>query len=208
MSGYADDMVTIMNGSNESLLATTEIFNNFGKISGLILNRTKTSAMWIGQYKNRRDVMCPELQLNWTREVDYLGIKIGTAMQNMASLNYAIKIAKLKRVLNPWLKRDLTPFERIHLIKSVALSQLVYLMTVLEKPTKTQLKDSEGIMFNFIWNNKRDRIKRTTMKNLYSAGGLQVPDPAVQADSLKIVWVKKILTLTTAGSGKRLWKIN
>ena len=53
--------------------------------------------------------MCPELAFIWTKEVEYLGVKIGIAMQNIAKYSPASRtqlidneIDKLKRVLNPW----------------------------------------------------------------------------------------------------------
>lgn len=108
--------------------------------------------------------------------------------------------------MDSWLKFGLTPYGRVHLIKSVALSQLVYTMTVIEKPNKQQLKEIEKIIFNFIWNKGKDKIKRTTMKNDYHFGGLKVPDPSVQADSLRIAWVKKYLDGDTRGKWKDVMK--
>ena len=193
MSAYADDTALIINGTEGSLIAALKICEDFEMVSGLKLNKSKTNIMWIGRNKIRQDILCREYGLNWTKQVNYLGVDIGPTMRNMADENYASKIAKLKNLLNPWIKRGLTPFGRIHLIKSMALSQLVYLMSVLEKPCKKMLKELESLMFSFIWNGKTDRIKRTTMKNQYSKGGLQVPDPSTQADSLKIMWIKKFL---------------
>lgn len=44
------------------------------------------------------------------------------------------------------------------------------------------------------------------MKNEYFAGGLKVPDPFVQADSLKITWVRKYMYESTVGKWKQLIK--
>ena len=80
-------------------------------------------------------------------------------------------------------------------------------MSVLEKPTKQQLKVIERVIYNFIWNKKKDRIKRKTMKNECLLGGLKVPDPSSQADSLKITWVKKYMDENTGGKWKQLMKV-
>ena len=77
-------------------------------------------------------------------------------------------------------------------------------MSVLEKPSAQKLKEIERIMFNFIWDGKRDKIKRTTMKNNYHLGGLKVPDPAIQADSLKMTWIKKFLNENNNSKWKRV----
>ena len=204
MSAYADDTALILDGSENSLRAALKICEDFEGVSGLKLNKSKTNVMWIGGNKYRRDSLCEDCGLNWTRQVNYLGVEIGPLLTNMAEYNYAVRIRKLKNLLNPWVKRGITPFGRLHLIKSMALSQLVYLMSVLEKPCRRMLKELETIMFNFIWNGKRDRIKRSTMKNLRSAGGLQVPDPSTQADSLKVTWIKRFMNGDNHAKWKRL----
>ena len=155
VSAYADDTALILDGTENSLRAALKTCEEFEGVSGLKLNKSKTNIMWIGKNKNRHDSLCEECGLNWTKQVNYLGVEIGPLMPNMAEINYAAKINKLKNVLNPWIKRGLTPFGRIHLIKSMALSRLVYLMSVLEKPCPRMLKEIETIMFNFIWNGKK-----------------------------------------------------
>ena len=208
VSNYADDTTVMMDGSEASLNACMEQFANFGRISGLTLNRRKTVAMWIGRLESKTEKIGIEYDLDWaTGTIEYLGIRIGPASTDLAGLNYPEKILKLQRTLNPWLKRGLTPFGRIHLIKTVALSQLVYTMSVLEKPTKQQLKVIERSIFNFIWNKKKDKIKRKTMKNEYLLGGFKVPDPSLQADSLKITWVRKYMDGSTDGKWKQLIKV-
>ena len=170
-------MGALGNGTENSLRAALKTCEDFEGVSGLKLNKSKTNAMWIGGSKYRCDYLCEDCGLNWTRQVYYLGVEIGPLLTNMAAYNYAVRIRKLKNLLNPWMKRGITPFGRIHLVKTMALSQLVYLMSVLEKPCRRMLKELETIMFNFIWNGKRDRIKRSTMKNLRSAGDCKFRTP-------------------------------
>ena len=59
-----------------------------------------------------------------------------------------------------WRARDLTLFGRVLIIKSLDLSQTIYLSSILNilegfaRLVKTKL-------FNFLWKNKRDKIKRS-----------------------------------------------
>ena len=112
----------------------------------------------------------------------------------------------MKSKLAPWTGRGLTPFGRIHLLKSELMSQLVYIMTVLPAPEKTFIKQVERLMFEFIWGGKKDRIKRMTLKSKYKDGGLKVPDLALQAQSLKIGWIKRYLDEDNDAKWKRLVK--
>ncbi|XP_043210824.1 uncharacterized protein LOC122375482 [Amphibalanus amphitrite] len=94
----------------------------------------------------------------------------------------------MKDKLAPWIGRGLTPYGRVHLLKTELISQLVYVMTVLPAPPKPFIKEVEKLMFKFIWGGKKDKVKRMTLKSKYKGGGLKVPDLALQAQSLKVTW--------------------
>ena len=48
VSQYADDATLTLDGSEKSLTPAIQILDDFGKISGLKLNDSKTEALWIG----------------------------------------------------------------------------------------------------------------------------------------------------------------
>ena len=55
------------------------------------------------------------------------------------------------------------------------------------------LEDINKIMFNFIWDDKPDKIKRKIMMNDYIDGGLRVPNIFLLTNSIKASWVKRLL---------------
>ena len=60
-------------------------------------------------------------------------------------------------------------------IKSLLASQLVYIMSPL--PTSSgHLKDINNLLYQFLWDGKRDKIKRVEMVNDYASGGLKMLD--------------------------------
>ena len=193
ITAYADDINLILDGSAESLRASLETFQSFEAISGLHLNKNKTRPFWFGKHAQDMQIVCPDLDLNWSAEpIEVLGVKIPlNHTADTADLNYRVKVHKLREKLERWDYKYLTPYGKTHLVKTEALSQLVYLMTILPKPSKQIARTIETILFKFLWGNKRDKIKRATLKSKYKAGGLQVPDICTQADSLKISWIKK-----------------
>ena len=54
---YADD-ITLFLTDEKDLQNATEIINQFSEISGLILNSSKSEAMWLGSNKQRLDIPC------------------------------------------------------------------------------------------------------------------------------------------------------
>ena len=69
--------VTIMDGSKEPLVSTTEFFRKKWRYFWTVTKHNKNSARCIGQHKNRRDVKCPELELTGLEKLSTLEIKLG-----------------------------------------------------------------------------------------------------------------------------------
>ena len=206
VTAYADDVTVVLDGTPTSLENCVSLFEAFRSISGLQLNRQKTRPFWIGKHATRERPICNHLDLSWEETpLEVLGVKIPNDPEaDIGSLNYDAKINSLKTRLALWSYRYLTPYGRVHLVKTEALSQLVYLMTVLPKPNPTSIKSIERIIFNFIWGNKKDKIKRATLKSKYKQGGLQVPDIDCKADSLKMTWIKKYIDTDVISSWKKI----
>ena len=102
ISAYADDTIMFLDGTPRSLRECMKCVNTFQEASGLHLNRSKTQAVWIGASSSRKDTICPEIDIQWTKgPVEYLGIKINATGNNLAQLNYPDKINNVKQRLNP-----------------------------------------------------------------------------------------------------------
>ena len=195
LSAYADDLTLILDGTENSLRECISVIDDFGRISGMSLNKYKTRPVWIGKDAICRPPIAAELELNWKPEpFELLGVTISNDPKtDICSLNYDKKVNEMKDRLNSWVGKGLKPLGKVYFIKSEVLSSIIHLMSVLPKLSKKLIAKIETIMFKFIWNNKRDKIKRATLKAKYKNGGLKVPDVALQADSLKITWAKKLL---------------
>ena len=71
--------------------------------------------------------------------------------------------------------RGLTLYGKVLIIKSLGLSNLIYSISNVNVPKDIgpMVKDK---MFRFLWKNKKDKIKRTSMYQDLSTGGLQMVD--------------------------------
>ena len=78
------------------------------------------------------------------------------------------------------------------ILKALALSQIVYVLSSLPTP-KGVIKEIHALLYNFLWDNKGDKIKRTEMINDYSKGGLKMIDIASFNQALRMKWVKSYL---------------
>jgi hypothetical protein len=51
---------------------------------------------------------------------------------------------------------------------------LIQILTVLPNPPDNILKDIQKAVYKFLWNGKRDKVKREILTNIYDDGGLKM----------------------------------
>jgi hypothetical protein len=62
---------------------------------------------------------------------------------------------------------------------------LIQILTVLPNPPDNILKDIQKSFFKFLWNGKRDKVKREILTNSYEDGGLKMIDIKLVCQALK-----------------------
>ena len=77
-------------------------------------------------------------------------------------LNFGAKVRELEQTLNTWKRRKLTLYGKINIVKTLGLSKLIYYASVLNVP-KQYVEEINKITFNFIWDGKPAKIKRSTI---------------------------------------------
>jgi len=106
------------------------------------------------------------------------------------SLNYNEKLEKVKEILRCLKYRRLTMLAKITIIKSLVISQLVYLLSPLCSNYNV-LNEINDLLYTFLWNGKGNKIKRKVMINDFGVGGLKMIDISSFNKSLKTTWIKK-----------------
>ena len=124
---YADD-ISLFVKDRYSINRFQYIFDEFGKISGLKINKGKTNFLWLGEEKGR-----PEIHLfgNLVQEIKILGIYFSLDVKAKENLNFKEILSKIKRLLGWWKERDLTLMGEIHLMKTFAFSKLNYVASLI-----------------------------------------------------------------------------
>ena len=67
------------------------------------------------------------------------------------------------------------------------------------------LKDISNLLYQFLWDGKRDKIKRVEMINDYATGGLKMLDIQIFNRALKAKWIQKYLDSSNKGNGNYFW---
>ena len=104
-------------------------------------------------------------------------------------MNFNLKVQKLQTNLDIRKSRGLTLYGKVLIIKSLGLSTLIYSISNVNVPKEivSMVKDK---LFRFLWKNKKDKIKRTSMYQHLSTGSLRMVDIEPTIKSLRLAWIK------------------
>ena len=187
LSQYADDTTAFVSDL-KSANNLFQLLSNFQECSGLEINKSKTEGMWLGA--NRNNTTEP-LGIAWpSNSILALGIHFSHDDEVAYKKNFEQKLNSMKSLLNLWYPRNLTLYGRITILKSLAISKLVYNTSVLTFPSKFVNMVNQAIT-QFVWN-KKVKIKQKTMIGPREKGGLDMPDFEIINDALKVSWIKRL----------------
>ena len=192
ISQFADDTSFMLKGDKNSYVKLFQILDNFYHLSGLKLNYDKTYNVWLGSHKNRPLKYLDHLNMNWNPyKFKLLGLWFTNDLTGIADINLKDKFSETKKLFDIWMKRTITPLGKIAILKSLILSKLTYLWILLPNPPQRIVETIQELCLKFVWNNKRDKIKRTLVTHSIEEGGLGLPHIDTQIKSLKLTWLKK-----------------
>ena len=190
LSQYADDTTLFIDNDDNSINSVVRIINDFSNISGLHINYDKCVLFPVGGHRPGR-THNNLFQVSFG-PIEYLGITFTNHEEDFFKLNYVPKLSRLKNVLRMWSIRDLTPLGKITIVKSLALSQIVYLFIVLPNPPPDFIKELNQVILDFVWSNKRHKVKFSSLINDIKGGGLCMTHIESFIKSLKCSRVRRL----------------
>ena len=194
---YADD-TTVFVKNIRSVHRLFDLLRQFENCSGLRINQSKSEILWLGSLRQRKDSI---LNLKLSDETVYaLGVYFSYDEELATKRNFFEKLPKLKKILNIWSSRDISIYGRVNIVKTLAISKLTFVCSVLDTP-KGFTDEVNNIIFDYIWKYKNPKLKKTTIIKNKKDGGLNMLDFTLFDNALKIVWVKRLCT-----NDERPWK--
>ena len=197
LTQYADD-TTVFVKNIRSVHRLFDLLRQFENCSGLRINQSKSEILWLGSLRQRKDSI---LNLKLSDETVYaLGVYFSYDEELATKRNFFEKLPKLKKILNIWSSRDISIYGRVNIVKTLAISKLTFVCSVLDTP-KGFTDEVNNIIFDYIWKYKNPKLKKTTIIKNKKDGGLNMLDFTLFDNALKIVWVKRLCT-----NDERPWK--
>ena len=189
ISQFADDTSLAVICNMKNIENCFSALKKVQQVSGLKVNENKTEALSLGCGQK-----LPGVKIGWVETTTkILGVKIGSNRQVIIQENFAGILDRLKTKLNLWRQRNLSWFGKTLLLKTIGISQLVYLLTNLPSPDNIFMKAVEKTLFNLFWKGGPDRIKRETLYGPIEKGGLDFPKITCYNIGLKLQWVKRLI---------------
>lgn len=194
LSQFADDTSLFLDGSEKSLNESIKTLNTYANMSGLKVNDSKTRAVWIGSKKFSGETFNHRLKLDWTQnDFTNLGIKFSCNIDTIVEINFREKIKGIEKEMKQWSKRVLTPFGRITVLKTIIISKLNHLFIALPNPDTTVIDKLNKAFYNFIWQSKADKVKRSILVQEYNKGGLKMIELNKFIIALKASWIRRLV---------------
>ena len=180
---HADDTTVIIR-DQKSYYSLKNETKNFSKASGSKINDEKTEILTFGDWENLKLETSKSI---FKEKIKVYGVFFGA---NENKENYLPRIQKIKQTINKWNKIYFNLFEKVIILKTYIFSILQYTMIFSEIPI-IYINEINTLIFNFLWNGK-DKIKRETLHQDFSKGGLNVPSLMQKQDSLIIQTLRRI----------------
>ena len=159
---YADDTTAVLSDINFA----SELFQSlklFERLSGLKVNSSKTEGLWIGSLKNNQS---KPLGIKWPDEpIKALGAFFTYDPNQLHEKNFREKLDSVKKLINIWSSRGLSLYGKVTIIKSLLLSKLIYISSLLPI-SKSVIQELNKLIFKFLWNGT-DKVTRLSTINSF-----------------------------------------
>lgn len=185
LSLFADDM-TAFTPDEASIRFLFSTISKFSSISGLTINHSKTEGLILGNASKPTD-----FNIKWVSNIKITGVFFGKDSNEINKLNFDPIIQKIESKLSEWKNRDLSILGRVMITKTLAVSQLIFMMNMCVVPTYV-LKKIQSMIYKFIHKGP-DKITRSLACQSYDNGGIKSPDIIALVKASQAMWIKRFL---------------
>ena len=178
LSLYADDTDIFLEAAGSCLDEVVKEMNDFGLVSGCRCNLDKTKCIPLGSANSNISLLSyltdkygPEFLSN---SFTALGVEFDnySSSQQISDKNFENKFERAKARSRFWQTRDLTIYGKVTIIKTILMSQFVYLLTPLPRPNSKNIQILTKFIFQFLWGVKRIKSKETLLPRIVIVVGL------------------------------------
>ena len=194
--GYADDISVAARRTANGVQGIFSEYETFSKSSGLVLNADKTDVLCFnhdrhGLHDFNITYLGANYQLRGQEQIKINGILFLQDSQRRTIRNVEKVITAMEKHLLNWSTRHLSLIGRILIIKTFAMSQVIYLLQSMSL-NDDQYKLIMKVIYKYLWNKNftgaraPERLKRSIMLTPVSMGGFGLMDVKELGESLDL----------------------
>jgi len=147
LSLYADDMTGLLVGV-KSIIEIMKLIGEFKTYSGLGVNAGKTELMPIGIAKNTDKIS--KLGYKIVSDMKVTGVVFSYDKNVLINKNFSETLLNLKKMLNIWKQRNLSPIGKVQVIKTFGVSKLLFIANMTNTPPEI-IKEANSLLFSLEW---------------------------------------------------------
>jgi len=181
---FADDLTLVFRMQRGVIQKILEILENFGKLSGLYINREKTHIMITGkEWEGGEDIEGITIK----RECKLLGLMLDYKLENIGK-NWDNCVQKISGLINYWNQFNLTLTGRIMVAKTFLLSQVTFFLGIIEiGPIK--IRQIEDMIGKYVLG--KLQVARDRLYKKIEQGGLGLLSLGELNTAMKSAWVNR-----------------
>lgn len=194
---FADDVLLFTTSPLTSLPNICRVLGDFGNISGLKVNYTKSLALNINLPASMVTQLKDNFQFQWTeKELPYLGINLTDSVDRLYAANFPPMFRKLGNDLTRWDHLGLSWLGTVNSVKMTLLPRILYLFRSLPiLIPRDQLRRFQSKIIRFVWGTKGHRVAKKTLFKTRVQGGIGLPNlvwchQAAQLSQLSVIYFK------------------
>ena len=166
-SQYVDDTTIFLHDVSE-IDKCVQILDEFGLASGSRLNKEKS----IGAVMNQEVINHYDGIIKLTDDnVKALGVPVGKFKSKKPHWDNIIE--KVRKQVQIWRARNLSYTGKVHIIKSIGLSNILYSSNMIQIEEK-YVNETENVLWKFLWDEKRITVPKDIVYLPRCKGGLNM----------------------------------
>ena len=192
---YADDTTLMVSEDVESVKNIIKVLRWFKTLSGLEINNDKTKVVKIGASRDGSISWQGNFGFKWTTTFEILGIHYDiTKMGEITDLNINRKMGEIRSLIRVWGSRNLTPYGKVSIIKSLLMSKITHMLLSLPSPSVLCLKELYNTFSTFLWCGKPPKWRKEILEGEIHHGGLKLHNISLFDQTLKLSWLRRYLS--------------
>ena len=178
----------------------------FKSVSGLDINKEKTKLVKLGVTRDSSIQWQGKFGFNWTDDFEILEIQYNIKkLHEITDINIQRKMGEIQKLIRIWSTRNLTPYGKVIIIKSLLISKITHMLLSLPSSSVWCIKELNETFAKFLWCGKPPKWRKEILEGEYSEGGLKLHNIKLFDKMLKLSWLRRYSQST--GNGQKFQMI-